>query len=118
MKFTMRLNKSTNLNEAVAHVEATVESIETSSNVNSNGKSYGFIHARNENGALLTGIAYEKTKDAYNGAAIVGSKVMLEALAAEVGAGVNNHWNLTLPSASPVSASDAAAAKAFLASIT
>ena len=116
MKFTTRLNKSTNLVEAVAQVEATIESIETSSNTNSNGKAYGFIHARNANG-LMTGIAYAKTQDAYNGAATVGDTVMLEALASEVASGINNHWNLTLPSASEVVASDVNAAKAFLASL-
>jgi len=116
MKFTTRLNKSTNLVEAVAQVEATIESIEVVSKSNSNGKSYGFIHARNDNG-LMTGIAYQNTHSAYNGVAEIGDTVMLEALASEVASGVNNHWNLALPSASEVVKADADAASAFLASL-
>ena len=116
MKFESRMNKKTNLMEAMATQEVSIESIETTSKTNSNGKAFGFVHGRTSTGALVTGIAYDKTATAHGGLA-VGTKVVLESLAADVVAGFNNRWQLTLPTASPVLAADIAAAQAFLASL-
>ena len=117
MKFTSKLNGKTNLMEAVATTTVTIESIETTSKSNSNGKKYGFIHGRDADNKLLTGIAYDKTAIAHGNLA-VGATVQLEALVADVVAGHNNRWGLTLPTASPVSTGDIAQAQAFLASLS
>lgn len=114
MDFTKRLNKSTGVVEAIAVVQATVEAIETNSKTNSNGKAYGFINAR-VNGDLLTGVAYQKTADAYTNKPEAGDVVTMEALATDVANGINKNWSLALPTASSVSKDDQDAAKAFLA---
>lgn len=114
MKFLKRTNKSTGVVEAIATVQAVVESIETSSRTNSNGKAFGFVNARVGND-LLTGTAYAKTADAYASTPAEGSTITLEALASDVAQGINKNWSLALPQASDVSLDDIASAKAFLA---
>jgi len=117
MKFISRLNKSTNLVEAIAQESVTVETIETTSRLNSNQKPYGFVHGRTEDGALLTGIAYKATADVHGNIA-TGTTIMLEALASDVAAGSNNKWQLALPQATAVTDAAKQAAAAFLASLS
>lgn len=114
MKFIKRTNKKTGLVEAIATVQAVVETIETKSRTNSNGKAFGFINAR-VGDDLLTGTAYAKTAEAYNKAPVEGDTVILEALASDIAQGINKNWSLALPAASDVAISDLDAAKAFLA---
>lgn len=116
MNYLQKLNSKTNLMDAVAQQTITIEKLETTSKTNKNGKSYGFLHGRTEVGDLITGLAYKNTADTY-GSVAVGSKVLVETLAANVKNKINNNWQLTVAGASPVRQSDADKAAAFLASL-
>ena len=117
MEFISKLNAKTNLVEGLATETVVVTSIETTSRTNKNGKAFGFVHGTNPQGELLTGIAYAATAAAH-GSIAVGSKVLLESLAVDIQAGLNNRWSLSLPTAAPVSQDARAKAAAFLASLS
>ena len=78
MEFITRVNKKTNLVEALAQELVTIKTIETTSKTNSNGKPFGFLHATDPDGKLLTGLAYKATADAH-GAIAIGTKELVEA---------------------------------------
>lgn len=114
MNFIERTNKKTGLKEVIAVVQATIQAIETTSRTNSNDKPFGFMSLTNDNGDILTGMAYDKTAKAYPTSPIIGDTVTIEALASDIADGINKNWQLALPTASDVSDTVRAQAKKAL----
>ena len=115
MKFIKRKNKQSGVMEAIAQANVILDSIESTSRTNSNGKSFGFLGATLPTGERVSGIAYDKTAKSY--ANVATDSVLIETLVTNLVAGEHNKWQLSLAVASDVSTADIDKAKAFLASL-